>query len=186
MHIVILDGLDDDRFGHDYQYQKLVRHLSAVGHSPNRYNLVDLNPAPCCGCEHCRSVTPGACVHDDMIKELLGAVCRAELVVVLSPIVVGGLSSKVKRVIDRMMPLLTPYHRMVAGETHLRPRQKHFSFMVVVGSGGSPEERKLFTSLAERNALNLACNGCAVCFLPGDDVCSVIEQAIASMMERTT
>ncbi|MEO1271076.1 MAG: hypothetical protein AAFX99_23545, partial [Myxococcota bacterium] len=68
----------------------------------------------------------------------------------------GGYASPLKRVMDRIINLCSPFYTTVAGETHHKPRYDTYPLILGVGllPEPNPEEEALFTTLVGRNALN--------------------------------
>lgn len=72
-----------------------------TGHEVIRFDTAKLKINPCLGCNHCRK-NGGKCVHeyDDMIEIILHLL-TADAVVLVSPLYYFGMTSQLKRVIDR-------------------------------------------------------------------------------------
>nr|WP_312579940.1 flavodoxin family protein [Sedimentibacter sp.] len=71
------------------------------GHEVIRFDVAKLKINPCLGCKHCRK-NEGKCVHeyDDMIEIILHLL-TSDSVVLVSPLYYFGMTSQLKRVIDR-------------------------------------------------------------------------------------
>lgn len=71
------------------------------GHEVIRFDTAKLKINPCLGCNHCRK-NEGKCVneYDDMIEIILHLL-TADSVVLISPLYYFGMTSQLKRVIDR-------------------------------------------------------------------------------------
>ncbi len=65
--------------------------------------------ADCIGCFGCWVKTPGICIIDDYAREVARAFINSDLVVYLTPVVFGGYSYQLKKVLDRMIPLISPF-----------------------------------------------------------------------------
>lgn len=72
------------------------------GHEIIRFDTAKLKIHPCLGCNHCRK-NEGKCVHeyDDMIEIVLHLL-NADVLVLVSPLYYFGVTSQLKRVIDRL------------------------------------------------------------------------------------
>jgi len=66
----------------------------------------DLDIKPCLGCFGCWIKTPGKCVQDDDMAELLSRLRQAELWVLATPLYFDGPSGPLKNVMDRMTSFL--------------------------------------------------------------------------------
>jgi multimeric flavodoxin WrbA len=66
----------------------------------------DLDIKPCLGCFGCWIKTPGKCVQDDDMAELLSELRQAEIWVLATPLYFDGPSGPLKNVMDRMTSFL--------------------------------------------------------------------------------
>lgn len=66
----------------------------------------DLHINPCLGCFGCWIKTPGKCVQEDDMAELLPRLRQAEVWVLATPLHFDGVSGPVKNLMDRMMAFL--------------------------------------------------------------------------------
>ena len=69
----------------------------------------DMNIAHCVGCNFCWLKTPGVCVFNDDYKQLLEKIHSAEKIWLISETRFGFISFQAKKIVDRIMPLLTIY-----------------------------------------------------------------------------
>ena len=60
----------------------------------------------CRGCFNCWSSTPGKCIQDDEMKEILVKIADADLLVLATPVFVDGMTGSLKTLLDRTIPLL--------------------------------------------------------------------------------
>lgn len=72
--------------------------------SPYRMNI-----APCRGCFHCWTKTPGKCVIDDDMKVVLAGLEAADVVVFATPVYHMTMSEGMKRLLERTMPMMDPH-----------------------------------------------------------------------------
>lgn len=91
--------------------QKLVD-LFAKGVSENA-SLTDIDLTrkdlnPCKGCFNCWTATPGVCVQNDSMKELLENFLATDILVIASPLYAFAVSSYCKMFLERTLPLLAP------------------------------------------------------------------------------
>lgn len=111
----------------------------------------------CVGCFGCWVQTPGVCLVDDPARDIAREVIRSDLLVFLTPVTFGGYSSELKKVLDRLICLVSPYFIRISGEVHHRPRYDHFPRLLGVGQLRQPdrESETIFKTLIRRNALNV-------------------------------
>ena len=69
----------------------------------------DLKVNSCLGCFTCWVKTPGQCVHNDDMAELLMKHQTAEVLVLATPVFCDGMTSTLKAVLDRTIPLVQPF-----------------------------------------------------------------------------
>lgn len=80
--------------------------LREAGAEVDLFYTRDLNIQPCRGCFHCWTRTPGQCVQDDDMADLLPPLRRADLWVLASPLYFDGLSGPLKNLLDRTTAFL--------------------------------------------------------------------------------
>jgi multimeric flavodoxin WrbA len=69
----------------------------------------DLEIKPCIGCFTCWVKTPGVCVQKDDMKNLLTKRRNTDALVLATPVYVDGMTSTMKAVLDRSIPLVQPF-----------------------------------------------------------------------------
>lgn len=57
----------------------------------------------------CWYAMPGVCIHNDDVSQMLDRIGTADVLVLSSPVHVGGMTEGMVRLMERMMPLLSPY-----------------------------------------------------------------------------
>lgn len=60
----------------------------------------------CRGCFNCWSSTPGKCIQDDEMTEILEKMAEADIIVLATPVYVDGMTGSLKTLLDRSIPLL--------------------------------------------------------------------------------
>jgi len=112
---------------------------------------------PCLGCYGCWLKTPGQCVFtDDAANSIAAKEVNADAVVLLSEITYGGFSADIKAFLDRSVQNILPFFEMHKGEMHHEMRYEYFPIWIAVGYGNvSNAEKRIFSALADRNALNM-------------------------------
>ena len=146
----------------DKQYENLFVPLE------NRDCLFSASPlVKCCiGCFGCWIKTPGVCVIRDRCTAVPSYMANCNEMVVISPILYGGYSQKVKAVMDRSIGYLLPYFRIVNGEMHHQIRYNHpFRLCVYFYGACSDDEKNIAKRLVEANAVNLGADRFSVMFL---------------------
>jgi multimeric flavodoxin WrbA len=67
---------------------------------------VGLDLGDCRGCFNCWSSTPGKCIQDDEMTEVLQKLADADIIVLATPVYVDGMTGSLKTLLDRSIPLL--------------------------------------------------------------------------------
>lgn len=132
--------------------------------------LFSANPIvrPCMGCFGCWIKTPGRCVINDRCCDIPSYIAKCDEMIIISPVLFGGYSERIKAVIDRSIPYVLPYFRIVGGEMHHKMRYKHsFQLTVLFYGKCDSEERQIAESLVRANAVNFGAKGYEVKFFDG-------------------
>jgi len=131
--------------------------LEREGHSVRTKILNSKELKPCTACLGCWIKTPGQCqIKDDEANSIAAQLINANAVILISEIVYGGFSADIKAFLDRSLQNILPYFENYKGETHHPMRYNHFPIWIAVGYGNvSDMEKRTFTMLAEKNALNM-------------------------------
>lgn len=96
----------------------------------------------CQGCFQCWTKTPGQCIHQDDVADIIKTVDAADLVIYASPLYHFGIISLLKKYIERTLPMIEPYliERDDGQTTHpSRKGYKHSQNAVIIGVCGFPE-----------------------------------------------
>lgn len=136
----------------------LLEELRARHYEALDMPLAQMDIAPCRGCFGCWVRSPGECVIADAGRDVARAVIGCDLTVWLTPVSFGGYGSTLKQAVDRMvLPLISPHFRFVNGEIHHRKRYRNIPRLLVLGvlPKADAEAARLFSTLVERNAINL-------------------------------
>ncbi len=132
--------------------------------------LFSANPIvkPCMGCFGCWIKTPGRCVINDRCSDIPLFISKCDEMILISPILFGCYSESIKAVIDRSIPYILPYLRIVGGEMHHKMRYKHsFKLTVLFYGKCDLEERQIAESLVRANSVNFGAKSCEVRFFDG-------------------
>jgi len=79
-------------------------------------NTDDYNIGHCVGCTHCWLKTPGVCAVKDDWEILFKRMISADTVVFITEAKLGFVSHKMKNIVDRLIPIATPYTTLYKGE----------------------------------------------------------------------
>jgi len=150
---LVLNGMAE---GEDGLSEILAGELKELGYEVTGLILRDKEIAPCLGCFGCWIKTPGICVVDDEGREVVRMAVQSGLMVFLTPVTFGGYSSILKKALDRIIPILSPFFMKLGGEIHHRPRYARHPSIIGVGILPQPDEEseRIFKTLVKRNAIN--------------------------------
>ncbi|HHW62013.1 MAG TPA: flavodoxin family protein [Syntrophomonadaceae bacterium] len=102
-------------------------------------NLREKEVRACNGCYTCWTKTPGKCVQDDDMKEILEKYRRADLHILATPLYFWGPTALMKNFIDRSMPLSHPFFLEKDGLLTHPPRDYTPAPKVILSVCGFPE-----------------------------------------------
>ncbi|MCA2997033.1 MAG: NAD(P)H-dependent oxidoreductase [Rhodocyclaceae bacterium] len=159
VRVVILNGADATSSIVDGLCAEVERQLAVGPNTTRTFHLKDFSIGHCLGEFDCWVKTPGRCRIHDEGQEIERAVHDADLLVLVTPVRFGGYSAQLKKVIDRLIPLITPFFEKRADLTHHQHRYDRLPRFVGVGYDSAPTDSRacLFRGLVESNALNLGC-----------------------------
>ena len=84
----------------------------------------DLDIGDCRGCFNCWTNTPGKCIQDDDMTEVLAKIADSDILVLATPVYVDGMTGSLKSLLDRTIPLL--HGRFELRDDHCRhPRRAY-------------------------------------------------------------
>lgn len=187
MKAVLLNGVHDGS-GETALEAALVSQLEASGYTVHDFVLRDMKIAPCNGCFGCWIRTPGVCLQNDDGRRIAEAMAGSALVVFLTPVTFGGYSSELKKALDRSIPNLLPFFRRVDGQIHHVQRYERTPSFVGIGFIQRPdaEAERIFTTLVERNAINLdsPAHAAAVVVTKSDAARSQVQGVISDILTK--
>ncbi len=131
---------------------RLEEALLPTGKQLVRFSANTLDIKPCTGCSSCSGKTYGRCVMQDDMHLVVQKIAGCQALVMLSPVVFGGVSHHIKKVMDRIAVLGDPRYRMKDGELVKGMRVPGLRYyMIGVGDKMSETEQKAFLSLHAEN-----------------------------------
>jgi len=118
----------------------------------NVINLKDHRFGNCVGCTFCWLKTPGVCSVKDDWEMLFQKILKADAVIFIAEAKLGFVSYKLKNIIDRLIPIATPYTVLHKGEMRHKPRYKKSPALGLIYIGDGNKE--FLTEWLERVTLN--------------------------------
>ena len=184
MKALILDGFRHDDAGAELMPQIVESEFAKRGWSSERLVLRDMAIAPCKGCFSCWVTTPGECGIEDAGRDVARKMIQSDFMVFLTPVTLGGYSSTLKKAIDRLIPNVLPFYRVVGGEVHHAPRYEKYPRLGAIGviPQSNSEVSKLFNKLVKRNSVNFYGGEPVTAVVATEDGSDRIRSQISSML----
>lgn len=188
MKSILLDGLPEHDLLGGSLGEPLVAEIRRKGWTVDLIPLSSARIAACGGSLHCWTRTPGLCTCMDEGPTVAEKVIGSDLVVLLTRVTFGGYSSTLKKALDRLLPLLSPYYEVKDGETHQRPRYGQYPALIAVGVEPVPDEgaESTFRALVGRNAVNLHAPAHGVCFVDHEQPMASVRAQFGRVLHEVT
>ncbi|MCI5157213.1 MAG: flavodoxin family protein, partial [Candidatus Electrothrix sp. AUS1_2] len=155
--IIILDGT----YSHDEHAVSILSLLKGIlaaqEASIQIFTLRDIKINHCIGCFDCWLKTPGKCIYnDDPAKNILQDIITSDIVILFTPVVFGGYSSELKKILERLLPVALPFLEKIHDEVHHPRRYPSFPHIIGIGTYPVPnsEITICFQILVGRTSLN--------------------------------
>jgi multimeric flavodoxin WrbA len=157
MKALLLDGSLRNDSDIDKLYSSIVEELQRKGFDTESILLRETNVAACQGCFDCWVKSPGECRTDDYGRVVAKKMVQSNLIIHFTPITFGGVSSELKKVIDRFIPTILPFFTKREGEIHHLYRYKNRASIIAIGFLDQPDDEResIFKELIYRNSLNM-------------------------------
>lgn len=150
--VVVFDGgpREDGISKTTYFTKQFCKGLESAGADVEYIRLRDKKINPCIGCYTCWTKTPGKCIYNDDMAELLKKMREAQLIVFASPLYIFSVTGTMKNFLDRQIPNVKPY--LVPsdnGTTHHPDRYPELGKQgfVVFSAAGFPEIKNNYDGL---------------------------------------
>ncbi|SIQ03231.1 flavodoxin family protein [Halanaerobium kushneri] len=156
MKALILNGEELNDISLDQVSKEIRKELLFKDFEVKEILLKEKEIADYLGCFKCWVKTPGICIINDYGREVAAELINSDLLIFLTPVVFGSYSYQLKKALDRMIPLISPYFKKVKGEIHHKKRYPKYLSLLAVGimKETSQFQRKIFKELVKRNSLN--------------------------------
>jgi len=116
----------------DAQLSQFIQKLESNGHDVRLFTLRKLKLLNCVGCFSCWVKTPGLCVFPDASDTIRRNIIQSDLLIFASPIIMGFTSALMKKVQDKMIPLIHPSIAEIKGECHHKLRYPKYPEMALI------------------------------------------------------
>lgn len=120
----------------------------------------ELNIESCCACGSCGGKTFGKCILQDDLSKILSSVIKSKKIILVSPIVFGGVSSYVKKIMDRISSIGDPRYFVKDGELVKKMRIKDLEYyMIGIKDNVTETEKFGFKKLHSENIKIMSVSG---------------------------
>ncbi len=142
MKVLILNGNPKAEYkAFDLYLQELRCLLENENHEIKYIMLRNFQLHDCIGCYTCWLKTPGICCFDDGIDEILKEYLAANIVIYASPVIMSFISALLKRVNDRMLPVVHPFLKLREDRMSHLLRYSHYPKpILLLDSSGNLDE----------------------------------------------
>jgi multimeric flavodoxin WrbA len=185
MEFVVLNGGSAEDAQVDKAADVLASFLGSIGQVAI-YRMQDLSVADCLGCFGCWIKTPGQCVINDSAREIANKMCLSDLTVYVTPIVFGGYSYELKKVLDRQICTILPFFKKINGELHHPQRYDKTGKLAAIGVLPNPNStsEEIFKTLLYRNSLNKQASHQAAAIVYDTDTPKQVEEKIINLLTQ--
>lgn len=128
MSLLIINTLPEN----DVEAVEVIRKIAEKTEQVKIVNTSTLKISHCCGCYTCVLKTPGKCIFKDDYEDILIDMLNCENIIFISDIALGFVNSSTKKVVDRILPLITFFTEYRNGEIrHIARYKKNFKFGLI-------------------------------------------------------
>jgi multimeric flavodoxin WrbA len=120
MKILLISTLSKN----DVQSNRVISSLVNMKNDAEVLYTDTYNIGYCLGCTYCWLKTPGKCAKKDDWEILFKKFLKSDYVIFLTEAKLGFVSHKMKNIVDRLIPLATPYTKIYKGEARHVSRYK--------------------------------------------------------------
>lgn len=130
MKTLIINGSLKGEASHSYMVAShFARGIEATADAQTEViELKNMNISHCVGCFGCWKVTPGQCVIRDDMDVIRDKIMESDNIILSFPLYFFGVSSKMKTMLDRLLPFKMPYKGRHATEDNLLIMDYRYDF----------------------------------------------------------
>lgn len=143
MRIIVLNGSPRGARSNTHTIVKpFLEGAQEAGAETENVFLVEKNIRHCRGCYVCWVKTPGRCIIEDDVADLIASMASADVIVLATPLYVDNVSGIMKQFLDRLIPSADPhFYKDENGESKhvLRDGMIGNKKFVVISNCGFPE-----------------------------------------------
>lgn len=128
------------------------KYLKSQINDVNYISVSHLNINTCLNCGYCTTKEYRKCVLKDDMQDLLYTMAQSEKLILVSPIIFGSYSSKIKKILDRLA-ILGDVHYHIVNKEMVKGTviKQNGLYTIGIKENCSPEEKELFLHLVDEN-----------------------------------
>lgn len=120
--------------------EAFLKGASRAGADIETYQLMDYNINQCKGCFSCWFKSPGKCIFNDDMNELMEAYKNADVICFASPVFTWNVTGLFKNFVDRLVPLKSPIIVENQGNFDMENSEKKEQRVITISNAGFPGE----------------------------------------------
>jgi multimeric flavodoxin WrbA len=140
MHILAIHGSPSMKRGKTYLVvERLLKGAEKAGAITEVVFLHKEKVGGCTGCLTCWIKTPGKCIQEDGMAELIEKLKGTDLMILATPVYVDGMTGQCKNFIDRLIALLDPHFEIRDGHFRHVVKEKYCGKIFLISICAFPE-----------------------------------------------
>lgn len=185
MKILVINGSPNGKSSATFvMVEEFLKGAIYAGAEPEHVLLSEKKIHHCIGCFSCWTKTPGVCVFDDDMKELLKK--RPDVLVYATPLYVDNISGLLKNFMDRYIPRALPFVELDKRGESVHTFNEPMPKIVAIANCGFPElsHFQVISHLFKRNARNMQSELIAEIYCPEGPLLALDDERIVPIVEN--